>query len=416
MDIAIKKKHPFIRYWYYIFAIILFVAFVVFVYISTSGPKKLKYEADKVEIEEVKHAKFLEYLDAEGIVRPILTIKINTLETGIVERIVSDDGSLLEKGDTILFLQNPELVRTIEDENDNLEKQRISHQEKQLEMKRRSSQLKRQTMETTYKLERLNKQYSLDQEEYKLGIKSKAELSVASDEYNFNQKNSELLLEELRHDSLMNLIQTDLMKNDLLREEKSFLRSKDRLNQLIVCAPMSGQLSFLSVIPGERVGAGSSIGELKVIDDCKIHTKISEYYIDRITPGLSAMVLYQGEKYPLKITKINPEVKERQFEIDLVFTGEKPENIRIGKSFRIQIELGLAEDALIVNKGNFFQNTGGQWIFKLNESGHKAVKTPVVFGRQNPRQYEILEGLKEGDKVIVSGYDVFGEAEEIVLE
>ncbi len=416
MDIAIKKKHPVLKYKYYIAGGIIFLGFLIYVIISVSGPRKLRYDSDKIEIVEVQQSKFLEYLDTEGTVMPILTVKLNTMENGTVDKIIAEDGTLLEEGDTILVLHNLDLIRTIEDEHDQLEKQRITYQEKTLEMQRKSSQLKRQMMETNYKLERFSKQYNLDREEFKIGIKSKAELDVASDEYSFNQKNTQLLLDELRHDSLMNIIQTDLMKNDLVREEKSFARNQERLDNLIVRTPISGQLSFVNVIPGERVGSGTSIGELKVIDQFKIHTKVSEYYIDRITTGLPATVIYQGQKYPLKITKINPEIKERQFEVDLVFTGDKPDNIRIGKNFRIQIELGQPEDALVITKGDFFQETGGQWIFKLNESGNKARKIPVTIGRQNPQQYEILSGLKPGEKVIITGYDNFGGAEEIILK
>ena len=416
MDIAIKKKHPLVKYKYYIAAGIIFLGFLIYVIISAAGPRKVRYDADRLEIAEVKQSKFLEYLDTEGIVQPILTVKLNTLEAGIVDRIVSEDGTMLKAGDTILILQNPELIRTIEDEYDQLEKQRVSFQEKEIEMQRKSSQLKRQAMETTYKLERLNKQYELDKEEYNLGIKSKAELEVATDDYTFNQKNTKLLMDELRHDSLMNIIQTDLMKNDLQREEKSYIRSRERLDNLIVRAPIDGQLSFVNVIPGERVGSGMSIGELKVVDAFKIHTTINEYYIDRITAGLPATIIYQEKKFPLRITKINPEIKDRQFAVDLVFSGEKPENIRIGKNYRIQIELGQPEDALVIGKGNFFQSTGGQWIFKLDESGSKAIKAPISIGRQNPRQYEILEGLQPGDQVIITGYDNFGEAEEVILK
>jgi HlyD family secretion protein len=158
-----------------------------------------------------------------------------------------------------------------------------------------------------------------------------------------------------------------------------------------------------------------NIGELKVVDQIKISTKVSEYYIDRIVVGLPATITYQGEKYPLKITKINPEIRDRQFEVDLVFTDNFLDNVRIGKSYRVQIELEQPEDALVIPKGNFFQTTGGQWIFKLNAAGDRARKTPLSIGRQNPRQYEILEGLKPGEQVIITGYDNFGDAEEIIL-
>ncbi len=416
MDRVIPKKHPVLRYKYYILAGIAFLILLIFVIFSAAGPKKLRYEVDKLGISEVEQSKFLEYLDTEGVVLPILTIRLNALEGGIVDRIVSDDGDMLKLGDTILVLTNPELIRTIDDDRDDLEKKRITHRENLLEMERKSSQLKRQSLETVYKMDRLGKQYALDQEEYNIGIKSKAQLEVASDEYQLNEKTTKLLLEEMKHDSLMNVIQKDLMKNDLDREEKRFRRSAERLDNLIVRAPIAGQLSFVSVIPGERINLGSAVGELKVIDQFKLNTKISEYYIDRVTVGLPATIIYQGEKYPLKISKINPEIKDRQFSVDFVFTDLQPENIRIGKNYRIQLELGSPEDALVISKGNFFQTTGGQWIFKLNESGTKATKVPVSIGRQNPQQYEITGGLKSGDKVIVAGYDNFGDAEEIILK
>jgi multidrug efflux pump subunit AcrA (membrane-fusion protein) len=154
---------------------------------------------------------------------------------------------------------------------------------------------------------------------------------------------------------------------------------------------------------------------LKIIDQFKINTKISEYYIDRIIIGLPATIINQDKRYPIRITKINPEVRDRQFEVDLVFIDEQPENTRIGKNYRIQIELGQQEDALVIPKGNFFQSTGGQWIFKVNSTGNKAVKAPISIGRQNPQQDEILNGLNPGDRVIITGYDNFGDAEEIIL-
>jgi RND family efflux transporter MFP subunit len=415
MDIPIKKKHPLVRYRYYLIGGIVFLGFVLYVVITGIGPRRLRYSEERLEIIEVKQGKFMEYMDVEGIVQPRQTVKLNIQESGTVERIVADEGNMLKQGDTILILNNPDLVRTIDDERDELEKRRITHEEKKIEMERKSSQLKRQTIETNYNLDRLSKQYYLDREEFQIGIKSKAQLELASDEFTFRQKNAELLLAELKQDSLTNDIQTELLRSDLMREEKRFARSRERLDNLAVKAPIAGQLSFVSVISGERVSAGSSIGEIKVVDQFKIHTKVSEFYIDRITLGLPATVIYQDKRYPLKITKVNPEVKERQFDVDLVFIDGQPDNIRIGKNYRIQIELGQPEDALVIPKGNFFQSTGGQWIFILGSGGAKAVKTPISIGRQNPQQYEILNGLKHGDRVIITGYDNFGDAEEIIL-
>lgn len=415
MDVQLPKKHPIVKYKYYIIGGVLFTGFLIYLMIVSGGPQKLRYDAEKIEIAEVKQDKFLEYLDVEGIVQPKLTIKLNTQEGGSVERIVAEAGSMLEIGDTILILSNPELVRTINDERDELEKKKINYREKQIQMEQRTSVLRRQTLETIYKLNSLSKKYELDKEEYKLGIKTKAQYEMAVEEFEFSRKNTEMLLEELKHDSLLNSIQTDLMQSDLRREEVRFQRSVERLENLVVRSSVAGQLSHIGVIPGDRLSAGSSIGELKVVDQIKINTKVSEYYIDRIVIGLPATITYQGEKYPLKITKINPEIRDRQFEVDLVFADRQIDNVRIGKNYRIQVELEQPEEALVVAKGSFFQSTGGQWIFKLDESGSKAVRIPISIGRQNPRQYEILDGLRAGDRVIVSGYDYFGDAQEIIF-
>lgn len=382
MDIKIEKKPWYIRHRYYLLGGTAFVIFLIYVISLSFGPRKLRIETDNIQIAEVKNDKFMEYVDVEGLVQPILTIKINTREAGSVERIIGEEGTMMEKGDSILVLSNPDLLRSIEDQRDEWEKQRITYKEKEIEMEQKSLTLKQQTLQTQYEMNRLTKSFALDKEEYKMGIKSKAQLEVSEDEYNYKLQNSALQMESLRHDSAVTLIRKDLLKNDLEREQKKFTRSLERMNNLVVTAPIAGQLSFVKVTPGQQVASGESIAEIKVLDQYKIHTSLSEYYIDRITTGLPATINYQGKRYPLKITKVVPEVKDRMFDVDLIFTGEMPENVRIGKSFRVQIELGQPEQAIVIPRGNFYQATGGQWIYKVNASKTKAVKVPLTIGRQ----------------------------------
>lgn len=415
MDIKIEKKPWYIRHRYYLLGGTAFVIFLIYVISLSFGPRKLRIETDNIQIAEVKNDKFMEYVDVEGLVQPILTIKINTREAGSVERIIGEEGTMMEKGDSILVLSNPDLLRSIEDQRDEWEKQRITYKEKVIEMEQKSLTLKQQTLQTQYEMNRLTKSFALDKEEYKMGIKSKAQLEVSEDEYNYKLQNSALQMESLRHDSAVTLIRKDLLKNDLEREQKKFTRSLERMNNLVVTAPIAGQLSFVKVTPGQQVASGESIAEIKVLDQYKIHTSLSEYYIDRITTGLPATINYQGKRYPLKITKVVPEVKDRMFDVDLIFTGEMPDNVRVGKSFRVQIELGQPEQAIVIPRGNFYQVTGGQWVYKVNASKTKAIKVPLTIGRQNPQQYEITEGLQPGELVVVTGYDTFGDAEELIL-
>ena len=414
MDIKLEKKPWYIRYRYYLIASGAFVIFLIYVISLSLGPRKLRIETDNIQIAEIKNGKFMEFVDVEGLVQPILTIQVNTREGGSIDRIVAEAGATLKKGDTILVLANPQLIREIEDKRNDWENQRYQYKEREIEMEQRSLTLKQQTLQTRYDMTRLQKSFELEKEEYKMGIKSKAQLEVAEDEYNHNMKKTALQIESLQHDSTMAIIRKELLRNEMLRSQKQFQREMERLDGLVVRAPIDGQLSFVNGTPGQQVGSNSNIAEIKVLDKFKIHTQLSEYYIDRITTGLPATVNYQGKKYPLKITRVVPEVKDRMFDVDLVFVGEMPENVRVGKSFRVQIELGQPEDALVMPRGNFYQATGGQWIYKVN--GNKATRVPLTIGRQNPQQYEVTEGLQSGDLVIVTGYDNFGEAEELILK
>ena len=414
MDIKLEKKPWYIRYRYYLMAAGAFVIFLIYVITLSFGPRKLRIDTENIQIAEIKNGKFMEYVDVEGLVQPILTIQVNTREGGSVDRIVAEAGATLKKGDTILVLTNPQLIREIGDKRNDWENQRYQYKEREIEMEQRSLSLKQQTLQTRYDMTRLQKSFELEKEEYKMGIKSKAQLEVAEDEYNHNMKKTALQIESLQHDSTMAIIRKELLRNEMLRSQKQFQREMERLDGLVVRAPIDGQLSFVNGTPGQQVGSNSNIAEIKVLDKFKIHTQLSEYYIDRITTGLPATVNYQGKKYPLKITRVVPEVKDRMFDVDLVFVGEMPENVRVGKSFRVQIELGQPEDALVMTRGNFYQATGGQWIYKVN--GNKATRVPLTIGRQNPQQYEVTEGLQAGDKVILTGYDTFGEAEELILK
>ena len=416
MDKTLPKKTVWQKYKYYILSGVAFAMFLVYVLIAVSGGTKLRVNSERVVVADVLETPFLDYVDAEGLIQPILTIKLNAMESGMVMQIVADEGTMLNQGDTIMILQNPELERTIEEQHAEWETQRILYQEKKLEMEQKSLLLKQQTLQAEYELSRLEKDYELGVEEFNMGVKSKAQLDVQHEEYIYKTKNRVLQLESLRHDSAATILRGELMNNDLDRARNSNTHVSKRMDNLVVRAPISGQLSFLNATLGQQIRQSESIGEIKVMDNFKISTQLSEYYIDRVMTGLPASVTYQGNKYPLKISKVVPEVRDRQFRVELIFTDDKPDNVRIGKSYRVQIELDQPDNAIVIPRGDFFQFTGGQWIYKLNSSGDKAIRTPVTVGRQNPVQYEIIGGLAPGDKVITTGYANFGEAEELIIK
>ena len=415
MDIQLKKRPWYIRYKYYLLAAAIFVGFSIYVVTISVGPRQQRIDIESIQIAAVETGRFMEYVDVEGLVQPILTIQVNTKEGGFVDRIVAEEGAMLQQGDTILTLVNPDLERTISDKRDEYEKQLVTYREREINMEKQTLNLRQQILSAQYELRRLKKNYELTKEEFAMGIKSKAELEVAEEDYNFNLQKAALQMEGLQHDSVASTLSRQMLQSDREREHKKFARELEKLNDLVVRAPISGQLSYIKATPGQQIGSNNNIGEIKVLDQYKIHTSLSEYYIDRVTNGLPATILYQNKRYPLKITKVVPEVKDRSFDVDLVFADEMPENVRVGKSYRVQIELGQPEEAVVIPRGNFYQSTGGQWIYKVNEAGDRAFRTAITIGRQNPQQYEVTTGLKPGDRVITTGYDQFGDAEVLVL-
>ncbi len=415
MDIPLKPRPWYSKYLYHILIATAFIVLSGYLIVRSLGPRQLRIDAGEYKIAKAEAAPFMEYVDVEGLVGPISTIRINAQESGFVERIVAEDGAMLRVGDTILVLSNPELLRTIDEEQAEWENQQRNYREQEIEMEQRSLTLRQQALDAAHQMASLEKSMQQSREECRMGIKSKAELEVLEEDYDYQRRKAALQLQSLRHDSVCTLLKREMLDANRGASRRKMSRTAERTEHLVVRATVAGQLSFLNVVLGQQVAAGTSVGEIKVLTDYKVRASLSEYYIDRITTGLPASIQYQERKFPLRISKVVPEVKDRSFPCDLVFTAERPANIRLGKSYRVQIELGRPEAALVIPRGNFYQHTAGRWIYRLSPDGRTALRTPIEIGRQNPQQYEILSGLQPGDRVLVSGYDKLGDADELLI-
>ena len=416
MDVKLPPKKWYVKYRIHIVAGLLGLALIVLLIKVSTGPRVIRISAESVQTGTVTVGEFSEYVNAEGTLQPIQTLKIYTREGGFVERIVAQDGAMLHKGDTILILSDPDLERTIQDARNQWRKQDRNFRTQIIEMQQRDISLQRSIMQTQYELGRLEKQHALDQEEYKMGFKSKAQLEVADDEYRYKLKSTQLEIESRRQDSVLNVIKREAMQDELEDARRQLARNEARLMDLVVTAPTDGQLSGLSLEPGLKVGAGSAIGDVKRMDAFRMKLSINEYYIDKIEVGCPATITYEEKTYPMVVSGTVPEIKNGSFELYLVFTDSIPDNARIGKSYQARIELGGQAQSVMVPKGNFYNYTHGQWVFRLNAQGNRAIRVPVSIGRQNPRQYEVLEGLEPGDVIITTGYDRIADADEVVLE
>ena len=415
MDYKLPPKKWYVKYRIHIVAGLLGLGLIIMLIRVSTGPKIIRINSDSVQTATVSAGEFSEYVNADGTLQPIQTIKVYTREGGFVENLLVQDGALVHKGDTLMILSDPDLMRTIESERDKWRKQNRSYRTSMIEMDQRRLSLAQNILQTKYELKRLEKEHNLAIEEYKMGIKSKAQLDVADEEYNYKMETVRLQLESRRQDSVLNAIRQEALKDELAEAHSQLLMTESRLNDLIVTAPADGQLSGLSLEPSQRISSGTAIADIKRMDQFRMRLSINEFYIDKIAVGQPATITYEKKTYPMTISSTVPEIKNGSFDVFLVFTDSMPDNARIGKTYQARIEMGGQAQSIIVPKGNFYNYTHGSWVFKMNESRTHAVRVPVSIGRQNPRHFEILEGLNPGDEIIITGYDRISDADEVVL-
>lgn len=415
MDVKLPPKKWYVKYRIHIVAGILALGLIVMLIKVSTGPKIIRINSDSVQTATVQSGEFSEYVNAEGTLQPIQTIKVYTREGGFVESVLVQDGALVHKGDTLMILSDPELQRTIETARESWRKQNRSYRTSMIEMDQRRLSLAQSILQTKYELKRLEKEHNLALEEYRMGIRSRAQLDVADEEYNYKMETVRLQLESRRQDSVLNAIRQEALQDELAEAQRQLRKTEERLNDLIVTAPADGQLSGLSLEPSQRISSGTAIADIKRMDQFRMRLSINEFYIDKITVGQPATITYEKKTYPMTISSTVPEIKSGSFDIYLVFTDSLPDNARIGKSYQARIEMGGQAQSIIVPKGNFYNYTHGSWVFKVNAQHTHAVRVPVSIGRQNPRHFEILEGLNPGDEIIITGYDRISDADEVVL-
>lgn len=416
MDIKRPPKPWYKKYLIHIIAGTGLAAIIIYTIVLMILPSRRSVSQERLRIAEVKESAFTEFVEAEGIIHPIMTIQLNALESGFVQRIACEEGAMLRQGDTILVLDNPDLLRSIDEERAQWEKNRRNLHEQEIQMEQKSIDLRMQALEQQYQIGLLERKLTQSREEFSMGIKSRAELDIVEAENKHLHNKLLLQMQSLKQDSAATILRREMIVADREAAHRKLLASQQRTSGLVVRAPCDGQLGHLNLVIGQQVSAGSKVGDLKIMNEYKVSTQLSEYYVERIFAGLPAAIVQKEDTFGLRISRVVPEVKERKFAVDLLFNDSIPQNIRLGKSYRVKVELGQPEQAVVIPRGDFYQKNSGEWIFRIDEGTNIARRVPIEIGRQNPEQFEVISGLKPGDRVIVSGYDRIGNAEEVIIE
>ena len=377
---------------------------------------KFNVERSKVMIQAATKGEFNDYIRINGQVQPINTIQLSAIEGGIVAEKVVEEGSMVHKGDVIIRMTNSMLNLSILDSEAQLAEKQNWLRDTQVTMEQNRLSLKKDKLQYDLDVERKKRKADQYQSLYNEKLVSREDYLQAKEDYEYAVKNRDLVIEHQRQDSIYRGVQTQQMEESLANMRKNLMLVRERVENLNVKAPVDGQLGLLDVEIGQSVAGGGRIGQISVLSDYKIEALIDEHYIDRVKNGLTATFERQDKTYNLSVHKVYPEVHDKQFKTDFVFVGERPDNIRTGQTYYINLQLGQPAEAVLIPRGAFYQNTGGQWIFVVTQDGNKAVRRNIQIGRQNPLFYEVLSGLEPGDQVVTSGYDNYGDVQELILK
>ena len=376
----------------------------------------LKVNKDELTVSDVQRAEFKDYVRTNGQVLPIQIVQISPEEGGIVMEKVVEEGTMVHKGDVIVRLSNSNLdLQILNAEAELAEKQNLL---RNTQVAMQQDRLNNQTEQAQLDMDTQRKQRNYEQNKrlYQEKLISKEDYLQSQEDYQLSAKKRSLVSKRLKQDSIYRTVQMDQMEDNLQNMRRNVVLVRQRKDKLEIRSAIDGELGLLDVELGQSIQPGQKIGQLNDLSDYKVQAQIDEHYIDRVRQGLTATFSRGDKLYQLQVRKVYPEVREGKFRCDFIFRGDRPENIRTGQTYYIDLELGQPEQAIIIPRGTFFQTTGGQWIFVMDKSGQKAYRRPIRVGRQNPQHYEILEGLEPGERVVTSGYEAFKDNEILVLK
>ncbi len=378
--------------------------------------RRLNVEKEKITISTVARGTFHDYIPVTGVVIPIETFFLDVVEGGRVIQKYVEEGAVLKAGDRIIKLENINLtLQTIYNQS------QVVQQENNLrtfKLALEQNRLNLQTQILNLNVQILNQRriYEMNKKLFEKDLIPKNEFENSRDQYECLVQSRDLSLRSYTLDSLSREEQIKQLEITVKQFQKNMKLIEDQFSNLMVRAPINGQLTALNAEIGKSIVPGQNIGQIDNTEAYKVRIDIDEHYIARVREGQTGECTFDDRTYKLKITRVFVQVTDGKFQADMHFIDDAPKGIRRGQTLHIKLELGGMSDALLVEAGGFYQTTGGQWIFVLDKSGSTAVKRTIKIGRQNPQYYELLEGLEAGEKVITSSYENYGETEKLILK
>jgi HlyD family secretion protein len=385
-------------------------------YYFTSGKSRLNVDTERITVSEIKKAPFKEFIPVNGTVLPLTTIYLDAVEGGRVEEKFVDDGTIMKKGQPILKLSNTDLELSLVNQETS-----VFNLLTQMQISRNAAQQNtigklNQMTDVDNSLKEAERIYKLNKHLYDQKVIGAQEFKQSENTYNYQVQKKKLTDQILKQDSVYVKTELEQAKQSYDRTQNALQVMRKKVGDLIVRSPIDGQLTSLDAEIGQNKNKGERLGQIDVLSGYKVRVDIDEHYLSRIYTGLMGEFSFAGKDYKLKIKKVFTQVTNGRFQVDMEFEGAVPQGIRRGQTLQIGLALSDETQAVLLAKGGFYQQTGGNWIFKVSDNGSTAYKVDIQLGRQNPDYYEVLQGLKPGDKVVTSSYENYGTMQELVLK
>jgi len=416
MDRKIKKKIWTSKRISLYTLVLIFVSFVLYSFFFADKRSKLNVDLEKITIAEVNYGVFQDFIPVTGTVLPSTTRYLDAREGGIIQSIEKETGDLVKKGDVILRLSNSTLELSVLSQQASLYEQINRSTTTRLSLNQNDLSQQQRLAEIDYQISLLKPQYVRFKQLYDKDLVSKRDLEEIEEQYKFYQTTKELTHTSYKVDSTSRIRQLVELNASEGRMRQNLEGVNMILDNLVVRAPIDGQLATPDHELGQSIVRGERIGQIDVVGSYKVRVRIDELYLPRVDIGLKGSFPQSGVNYELVITKIFPTITEGRFEVDMEFTGDQPESIKRGLSVRIRLELGNSAEALLLPMGGFYKDSGGNWVFLVDKSGDRAIRKDIRLGRKNSEFFEVMGGLEAGQKVITSSYDHFGDNEVLILK
>ncbi|QOL26224.1 efflux RND transporter periplasmic adaptor subunit [Thalassotalea sp. LPB0316] len=384
-------------------------------YLGNDTGKTLSLDNQRLNISTVKAGVFDDFIPIRTRVAPLKTVYLDAIEGGRVEQVLVEDGSVVTKGQPIVRLSNTQLQLDVMRNEAAVTEQLNNMRTIELSLEQNRLSHKRNLIEYNHEIKQLTRQLDRERVIRANGSISESQIQETEDELEYNKQMRELTLESQQTDARMQEQQLAFLKETNERLEASLAFARDNMNNLNMRAPVAGKLSGFDVEVGQSINRGERIGQIDDPDNFKLEASIDEYYLERIQLGQKASVSKSSETFMVAINKIYPDVKNGQFQVDLTFDGDQPDNIRRGQTLQAKLTLGDSAEVLLIPNGAFYQDTGGNWIFVVSPDGKTAVKRSVKLGRKNNQYIEVIEGLEANEKIITSPYSSFKSMDTLIL-